>query len=149
MEMQDVAFLQQCNDTFYLLKQLQSEASQKPLQQANLPPTAISRDLYKRLAAVTTSIRELTSLPEANNSSSIKHLQIVTCELKTTKETFSTIEDRFRDELRATAERECLIVNPNATDEQIKAAKEIAVAYPHTPIFQQAVGDVKSQDSQF
>jgi hypothetical protein len=128
------AFLDKCKQTSSLLKELRFKASQKP-------STAIRTDVYTRLAEVNTIITELRSSPLAKDN--IEQVQKVGRDLKATHIIISNFDARLNSDLRATAERQCRIVDPEATDDQIEAAKEEAVAYPDIPIFAQPVSNFR------
>jgi t-SNARE complex subunit (syntaxin) len=140
--MPDVKILKQCKSISNTLETLQVEASQP---RASLTLTGLNSDFRERLDAVDGSISRLESSTAAGDPINTKHIKKVRKQFRTTSHFFENLEASERNDIKTTTVRQCLAINPDATNEQIDAAKEQAFRDPDAPLFSLAVSAVKPQ----
>jgi t-SNARE complex subunit (syntaxin) len=140
--MPDLETLEQCKSISNTLETLQDDAS-KP--HATLTLTGLNSGFRERLDAVDESITRLESSKAAGDSINTKHIKKVRKQFRTTSHFFEELEASERNDIKTTTTRQCLAINPGATNEQIEAAKEQAFRDPDAPLYSLAVSAVKPQ----
>jgi syntaxin 1B/2/3 len=139
------AILDECKEVDRALDQIdrQLENLERTFKQVLARPDMPSREITDLSSAIMTGYRALVtrvknikSKPESGNPRNAPQVGKVDRRLKATINRYQNLEADFRRDSQAAAERQYRIVQPNATEEQVRQAVE----NPEAPIFQQAVG---------
>ncbi|KAF2192276.1 t-SNARE [Zopfia rhizophila CBS 207.26] len=108
--------------------------------------SSLSSQIMTGYRALVTRVKNIKSKPESGSPRNAPQVGKVDRRLKQTINRYQTLEAEFRRESQAATARQYLIVNPNATDEEVQQAVE----NPTAQVFQDALlnssrqGDARS-----
>jgi syntaxin 1B/2/3 len=138
------AILNECREVDRALDQLdgQLDTLERMFKQvlarpdmSNAEITGLSTQVMTGYRALVTRVRNIKTKPESGNPRNAPQVGKVDRRLKATINKYQTLEADFRRDSQAAAERQFRIVNPNATDAEVREAVED----PNAQVFQQAV----------
>lgn len=138
------AILNECREVDRALDQLDSQLDtlERMFKQvlarpdmSNAEITGLSTQVMTGYRALVARVKNIKSKPESGNPRNAPQVGKVDRRLKATINKYQTLEADFRRDSQAAAERQFRIVNPNATDAEVREAVED----PNAQVFQQAV----------